>query len=144
MLSKLTKRQKNWINGSLCFILIGGVMTMGILQYNSLEKHKAFTYGHVYDLDGLNKSPEVFVYYRYTLRGKQYDEMSALPNTNKSDHLRPLYKLLLNKTFPVAYDTTDFGSAQILISLIDYKRFGYTRPDSLASVFRAYDSIVKN
>ena len=142
MFKKSSSRQRNLIAFVFILTLVGFGVLMAFLENHSLKKHKAFTQGRVIYLTTSSKSTETFVRYSFSLRGNQYTRISALSKTYKDKHLKPLYALLLNKTFPVVYDSTDPDNAVILISAEDYKKYDFKRPDSLENLFKSYDSIL--
>jgi len=142
MLQNLTKRQKRFLGFSIFILLVAIGIFIAYSKMNSLKNHAAFTTGHIYDVTTSSKSPEVYIRYRYVVGQKQYDAIHSLPATYKSEHFQPLYKLLLNKSFPVAYDSTDCDNSEMLVAERQYKMFRLARPDSLKSFFQTYDNIV--
>lgn len=143
MFRNFTKQQKKSLGVILLFSLVAIGMLMAYLEVRSREKHSILTTGQIYDVTTLAKSPEVYVRYRYTIGDKQYNGLNSLPATYKSEHLGPLVKLLLNRSFPVVYDKTDSSNSEILVSNKQCKRYRFVQPDSLRQTFLAYDSIVK-
>jgi len=143
MFQNVTKRGKNFLGYGIFIVLLAIGIFIAFSKMNSLANYSAFTTGKIFEVTTFSKNPEVFVRYRYVVGQKQYDAIHSLPGTFKSEHFQPLYKLLLNKSFPVAYDSTDCDNSEMLLTQQQYKMFKVPRPDSLKSVFRLYDNIIK-
>lgn len=134
----MTKGRKNIFGFAFLFAVVALGFFVAFMKRKSLERHTAFTSGQIYELTTSSKSPDVIVRYKYRVEQEEHRGQNDLIGIRKVDY-QCLYKLLLNRSFPVVYDNKDHGNSRIIISERDYKRFNIKSPDSLSAIFNVID-----
>lgn len=139
----MTEKRKNIIGFTILFLAVGIGLSIAYSENKSLAYHTRVTTGKITELTSFSKSLEVFVRFKYVIGEKQYEGLRSLPLTEKDKHLIPLNKLLLNKTFHVVYDSTQFKNSEILLSNKQYKKYDIKLTDSTKAVVDMYEGVLK-
>lgn len=92
----------------------------------NLKKNRCFTIGYVVRFSGDYRGAGGTIHFKYHVKGENYEEANAFVNLYKYEGYR-----FEGKTFPVAYDSTDYSNSRILITTADFKDFLLPFPDSL-------------
>ena len=119
----------------LFFLLFIWLIFYGIYEIESLEKRKKITIGKI---TGTKNSKGTLITYSYKIDSVSYRKKyrigySDFEGTSRSDPFsyNDVHKYLLNKKFPVIYDSLDFFNSDILILEKDFIRYKLPYPDSL-------------
>ncbi|HTA28422.1 MAG TPA: hypothetical protein VK809_11570 [Bacteroidia bacterium] len=112
-----------------------GALISGVILFNvhiskttteSLNKHKGFTVGYIYEYELTTGVDYVnYIKFRYLVKNKIYKNYNGAPSSNGLGYE------FVNKTFPVVFDTVEPANSRILIFPSDYKGLGMSFPDSL-------------
>jgi hypothetical protein len=115
---------------------------MAYKEDKGLKKNKTITNGTVYETATYYQSPGlVFIKYHYFIDKKQFNGQSSIPSNHKHDDCRYLRKILTGYSFPVIYDSTNFGNSKILLTKKDYAKYNVIRPDSLTHFYNKIDNL---
>ncbi|NML40657.1 hypothetical protein HHL17_25900 [Chitinophaga sp. G-6-1-13] len=120
------------INQVLPYLVFGTIICLGIsysmMRYR-LKQHYVLTVGTVQEYNINPRGPGGSVKYSYKVKDKLYYSTDVYPEIHRSG-----MDSIEGKQFPVAYDTTDVGNCQILITTKRFKQFSIPFPDSLSWV----------
>src|SRR6185437_1665370 len=123
--------------------IIAGLLIIGViyafLKSDQLHHHYAFTVGTVTEitLPGYKSFGDYSILYEYEVNGKIYHDNNNFKNCS-GQTMAQIKALLIGKTFPVAYGTTDASGGVLLLTQDHADQFKYTLPDSV----RYYDSVL--
>jgi hypothetical protein len=115
---------------------------MAYREEKNLLKHKTFTVGTVKDIATYYQNGgQVFIKYEFKVVERIYDGQTSIVSKNKYNDRNFLKTVLIKRTFPVVFDSSDPDNSKILLAKDDYRKFNIKRPDSLSKYFIIIDSI---
>ena len=117
---------------------------MAYREENNLLSHRRFAIGTIKEIvTYYQNSGKVFIKYDFKLKQRIYNGQTSVVSKNKYKDRDFLKALLINKNFPIVFDSLDPNNSKILLAKKDYENFSIKRPDSLKKYFLIVDSIAQ-
>jgi hypothetical protein len=125
-------------------VLLSGSFLFVLINYNwqlkKLNKNKIVTTGICTRVEAVLKNRGLHVDYNFITRQNE-NRTGRYRVLIENKYKNELIALLVNKSLPVIYDSTDLSNNRILVMKDDFLDFNCPMPDSLMPLINYLDSI---
>ena len=127
----MKSKQINNTLGLILIVLCIAAGTWGIIRQKILKKKHTVcvAYVHNYTAGGRGNAGGIWIDYTIDVNGKSFNGSSLYDMRSISSST--VAKSVLHKTFPAVYNSDNPSISSLMIIPKDFKKYGYTFPDSL-------------